>query len=263
MNITEWIWDRIDADPQLPEDAKYLVVAAIDGPDSFDAAITGTAIVRSPAPAATVPPPEPAKAFLSKIVVEGFRGIGNQSTLSLSASPGLVVVAGRNGSGKSSFAEAIDVALRNRSDRAGKHPSLGPDQWRNLHHRLRTAIRVELVVEGRGQTTVGVDWEADADYDQRRTWTQTVSEKRVKGMDGLGWKESLELYPPMLSYDELGGVFDGRPSELYDALEAFLGLRRITDAMSILSAQLKKVSTPAKVLGAACLPQSGPRYRAW
>ena len=46
-----------------------------------------------------------AGAYLTSLTVEGFRGIGPRQTLTLTPGPGLTIVVGRNGSGKSSFAE--------------------------------------------------------------------------------------------------------------------------------------------------------------
>ena len=43
----------------------------------------------------------------------------------------------------------------------------------------------------------------------------------------------------MLSYDELGRLFDGGPSALYDALDKLLGLEVLADAEKWLAATLK------------------------
>jgi hypothetical protein len=58
-----------------------------------------------------------APTFLTSISVVGFRGIGRQARLDLYPAPGLMVVSGRNGSGKSSFAEALELALTGTSYR--------------------------------------------------------------------------------------------------------------------------------------------------
>src|SRR4051794_22705792 len=50
-----------------------------------------------------------AGAYLTAISVEGFRGIGPTAAIEFPPGPGLTLVIGRNGSGKSSFAEALEV----------------------------------------------------------------------------------------------------------------------------------------------------------
>ena len=50
-------------------------------------------------------------ATLTEITVEGFRGIGPRRSLRLTPGPGLTLVVGRNGSGKSSFAEGVEILL--------------------------------------------------------------------------------------------------------------------------------------------------------
>ena len=163
--------------------------------------------------------------------------------LDLYPSPGLMVVSGRNGSGKSSFAEALELALTGTSYRWHKKEVLWTESWRNLHHADPCAIRVGFTAEGSGPFTVGVDWATGAELTERTSWTQTGSNKRVEGTDDLGWARPLELWRPILSYDELGRLFDGGPSALYDALAKLLGLEVLADAEKWLAAQLKSTKS--------------------
>src|SRR3954447_1471011 len=57
------------------------------------------------------PPKSTAPVWLKSVTVEGFRGIGPEATLELTPAPGLTVVVGRNGSGKSSFAEGLELLM--------------------------------------------------------------------------------------------------------------------------------------------------------
>ena len=62
-------------------------------------------------------------AYLQSIRVQGFRGIGENLELKLRTGPGLAQLVGRNVSGKSSQAEALEL-----------HHTGHTARWRNLHH---------------------------------------------------------------------------------------------------------------------------------
>ncbi len=114
--------------------------------------------------------------------------------------------------------------------------------------RVECRDRVEIAEEGVGLTTIGIDWAPDVDLAGCTTWVQRTGKKREPGFDSLGWAAPIELYRPLLSYDELGGVLDGRPSELYDKLFVLLGLEQITDAQQRLIAALKQLQAPQIVV---------------
>ena len=86
-----------------------------------------------PPTAETVADAEPPGVYLGDLIVEGFRGIGERRTLPLTPGPGLTLVVGRNGSGKSSFAEA-EMLLTGANRRWQGRPKHWLDGWRNLHH---------------------------------------------------------------------------------------------------------------------------------
>ena len=70
-------------------------------------------VIELAADAAAPPPTTDASppVWLKEVTVEGFRGIGRPATLKLEPAPGLTVVVGRNGSGKSSFAEGLELLM--------------------------------------------------------------------------------------------------------------------------------------------------------
>ncbi|MGW0632044.1 AAA family ATPase [Streptomyces sp. NPDC002758] len=74
------------------------------------------------------------RAYLQSVTVGGFRGIGRTARLALTPGPGLTLVTGRNGSGKSSFAEAIEIALTGDNARWRGRSDIWRKSWRNLHH---------------------------------------------------------------------------------------------------------------------------------
>src|SRR6266566_5348365 len=99
------------AESPLAEQETNVLLAALDGEESLSAQLGGQAGQRPVGDLAGVASPRPAAAFLRSLTVSGFRGIGKPATLSLAPGPGLTLVVGRNGSGKSSFAEALEVLL--------------------------------------------------------------------------------------------------------------------------------------------------------
>ena len=105
----------------LDDSTQLLVAAAVESEASFAGHWDGTASLTRPPSEAE--PLEPAGAYLTGVSVEGFRGVGSRVTLPLQVGPGLTVVTGRNGSGKSSFAEAIELALTGRYSRAEDRPA--------------------------------------------------------------------------------------------------------------------------------------------
>lgn len=99
------------------------VLAAFDGPDRLAAVLAeggkfGTAAADAETAEAGQAGTAAGRAWLTGIRVEGFRGVAQALELSLTPGPGLVLVTGRNGSGKSSLAEAAELALSGTSDRA-------------------------------------------------------------------------------------------------------------------------------------------------
>lgn len=228
QSVHDVILELLGDDAALPDAAKDVVLNAL----ADVSGTTGESDQTSPAPT-----------FLSSITVSGFRGVGPSARLDLFPAPGLMVVSGRNGSGKSSFAEALELTLTGTSYRWNKKESLWAEAWQNLHHPEPCEIQVGFTREAAGPFTVGVDWGQGAKLDGCSTWTQAGGGKRVDGIDSLGWARTLELHRPLLSYEELGRLFDGGPSALYDALAKLLGLDTLADTEKLLAARLKAIRT--------------------
>jgi recombinational DNA repair ATPase RecF len=215
------------AEYPLPEQAADFLLAALDGDESLSAQLTGQAQPRSAAPAVTTPS-RPAGAYLQSLTVSGFRGIGLPATLEVSPRPGLTLVVGRNGSGKSSFAEALEVLLTGNLRRWDRLPVVWRQGWRSMHHPDQTKITAEFVIEGSGSATAQRTWTAAADFAASSASVQVSGEKQA-GIERLGWTAALTDYRPFLSHSELEAFF-GSPSGLYELLASVLGLEDLTMA---------------------------------
>lgn len=164
-------------------------------------------------------------ATLTEITVEGFRGIGPKRTLELKPGPGLTLVVGRNGSGKSSFAEGLEILLTGSNWRWARRSKVWRDGWRNLHRPTGTCVAAQLLVEGEpGPVVLKRSWADGAAVEGSSLDVRIPSNPRqASSLDALGWVDALETYRPILSYNELGSTFD-QPSEFHDRLLAILGL---------------------------------------
>src|SRR4051812_38797763 len=175
---------------------------------------------------------EPPGAYVSSITVEGFRGIGSAAALTLRPGPGLTLVVGRNGSGKSSFAEGLEYLLTGRNYRWEKRPKVWLEGWRNLHHD-RAALKSDLLVEGRGSVAFSRTWKSN-DLAANQV-TCVGPDKKPASLQALGWSDALVTFRPFLSYNELGSLLEEGPSKLYDALSKVLGLEELVAVQTVLA----------------------------
>lgn len=244
-DLTSWVSARLDADAKLSDDAKLLILAALEG----KTALADMAGYAPPAPTAEVSEEaEPVGAFLKQIKVRGFRGIGPESQLDLDPFPSLTVVSGRNGSGKSSFAEALEVALTGTTYRWHARASQWKERWRNIHDGDPTRIDVTLAEEGVGPTRLSIEWPSAADLDGMVTSLQRHGEKKQAGVASLGWAGPLATFRPMLTYEELGALLSAEPKVLYDAISTVLGLEQLTAAVKALDEHRKASVAPEAAL---------------
>jgi len=246
IDLALWIETRLESDHTLTDEERLIILAAVEGDDALaDLANLEPPVRETPDPEAD--PVEPVGAFLKQLRVEGFRGIGPAAQLDFHPSPGLTVVAGRNGSGKSSFAEALEFSLLGTTARwQERRGSAWEGAWRNLHNGEPASIEATFIEEGVGPTKVSVAWEADADRDEHSTFLQRPGQKREFGLSSLGWDGPLTAYRPLLTYDELGAIPTSEPSKLYDKLASVLGLEQIADALKRLEAHARQLSAPEK-----------------
>ncbi|WP_328405439.1 AAA family ATPase [Nocardia sp. NBC_00403] len=218
--LTAVVARRLAADPTVTADVAHAVLQAL-GTESPDRTTEF----------------DDSGIFLRAIRVRGFRGIGPEVSLKLPPGPGLTLVVGRNGSGKSSFAEAAELALTGGNRRWDGRSAAWREGWRNLHESDSTRIELELLTTGSdSELTIAKEWSPEADLGAAR-WTEQRPPGPPTEFDTDRWSGLLDLYRPFLSYSELGALVDGKPSDLFDALHQLLGLDELTMAQERIRAR--------------------------
>jgi energy-coupling factor transporter ATP-binding protein EcfA2 len=229
--IRSIVLSRLQADEQVDQDWSALVFAALEGSDALERELSGDVAVPGAAPMPAHP--MPAGAYLQSIAVQGFRGIGPAQTMELRPGPGLTLVVGRNGSGKSSFAEALEVLLTGDSMRWKERAAVWREGWRNLHQ-PSVSLTATFLVEGEcGPCAVWRRWEPGTAFETAEAAAQFHG-KPPSDLASLGWAAALRTHRPFLSYNELGSLLDEGPAKLYDALSSILGLEDLVVAQRAL-----------------------------
>jgi recombinational DNA repair ATPase RecF len=230
--IRSIVVSRLEADGHRDADWGVLVLASLDGSAGLEAELSGIApSLRSDVAQVSA---APSGAFLQSIIVEGFRGIGPARTLDLRPGPGLTLIVGRNGSGKSSFAEAFEVLLTGDSVRWKERAAVWREGWRNLHNPSVSLSAMFLVEGEQGPCKVWRRWAPGTEFEAGEAAAQ-LHGKAQSDLESLGWSAALRTHRPLLSYNELGSLLDEGPSKLYDALSSILGLEDLVEAQRALA----------------------------
>jgi predicted ATPase len=248
-SLLDLVFDRLAHD-RVPGEVADLVLAAYTGADALQAALAG----ESPdLPAsATDGKGRPNPLYLAAVTVAGFRGVGPSASLRLQPGPGLTLVVGRNGSGKSSFAEAAELALTGDSARWAERNSVFREGWRNLHQGSPCVIRVDLHADGTSHPIqISRTWAEAATDPGQATGNVLANGTRYRDTDELGWRDSLRTYRPFLTANDLGRLISSTPSGLFDALAPILGIEPITEADKRLMHARKEVDDRIKAVRAA------------
>ena len=227
--LAELVESKLDRDGGIDVASRLLVLAALESDESLESALDGEA-----SPSADDSEPStvlaPVGAYLTSIAVEGFRGIGSRAELPIEPGPGLTLVVGPNGCGKSSFAESLEILLTGSNRRWDDRSAIWKEGWRNLHQGDSVRVEAGLAIEGTtSETRIERYWEADAQLPDGVATAQTIGGPRVN-LSTLGWDDALVNFRPFLSYNELGTTLEAGPTTLYDSVSRVLGLDALVDA---------------------------------
>ena len=256
------VLDRLDEDARASGMVENLIVGALQ--DRLDDVINGVVVDRPVE--ATREDSAPECAYLESVAVTGFRGIGPTCKLGLQPGPGLTLIVGRNGSGKSSIAEALEFALTGDSLRwAGKSMDW-KNGWRNLHAEDDPTITVEFRVDREPEPrTVRVSW-SSSKLESAKT-AVTVPGRGRQGLSSLGWNDAVRTFRPFLPYKELSTISEGRPIDRYNALAPMLGMEALQAPIenlrqARLSAKRQLTEAEEQVSGVTALLREFPDERA-
>lgn len=258
--------DRLQEADGLSTDATALAAAALAGHDTLEvclATVPGAATPSAPDPSADSDT-NSGEAFIERISLTGFRGVAPRLDVELRPAPGLVVVTGRNGSGKSSIAEAAEVALSGGSLRAAS--PWWSEGLSNLHHDAGPEVEIALRLDG------GDDVVITSVMTNGRLPTQRSAIVTSSGADydlgARGWDDAVSKYRPILTYTELSELASAKPSELFDAIHNIVGLdslaaadKLLTQAVTEHSRLPKDAETQRKQLLAELKGSADPRAR--
>ena len=125
------------------------------------------------------------------------------------------MVVGRNGSGKSSFAEALELPNGNLRRWHGL-PVVWRRGWRSMHHPKQAQITAGFLVQGAGPAVVQQSWPDDADFADSSVYVQFAGEKRAD-LERLRRSAALADHRPFLAHSEIEAFF-GSLLGLYELL---------------------------------------------
>ncbi|MET8349011.1 AAA family ATPase [Micromonospora sp. NPDC005206] len=210
QSLLDQVFGRL-AEDNVADDVVDLVLAAYVGDDQLAAVLAGEPVDLPERDPSTRPRPQPL--YLESITVAGFRGVGPQQSLRLRPHAGLTLVVGRNGSGKSSYAEAVELALTGESARWADRNSVFKEGWRNLHCGSPCEIEVMLRAEGAAKPIrVRRSWRDDHTGAHQGVGQVLADDgNRYANTAELGWQQPLDAYRPFLTASDLARLVTSTP----------------------------------------------------
>jgi ABC-type branched-subunit amino acid transport system ATPase component len=236
-SLLDLVFTRL-AQGAVPDETASLVLAAYAGDEHLRDALAGGSPGLPEPGSAAGPAHDPL--YLETVTVAGFRGVGPQASLRLPPHAGLTLVVGRNGSGKSTFAEAAELTLTGDSSRWAENTSVFREGWRNLHHGSPCQTQVGLRADGQAAPVqITRTWRDGDTGPDDASVSVAAGGTRFGGLAGLGWATPMQTYRPFLTAGDFGRLISSRPSSVFDALAPILGLDPLTAADKRLMAARK------------------------
>jgi energy-coupling factor transporter ATP-binding protein EcfA2 len=232
------ILEKLIDDDSIDDRARSIVDGALRGDEEL-AKVLATAVDQVAPPqrltgvgAGTKPP----RVFLKEISVRAFRGAGPRATLALDHRPGLTLVVGRNGTGKSTFADGLETLLTGTTQRWSDVRSSGIG-WKNLGSHEPPEVTCNLIAEGIGPCRVTRTWDVGANLADGK---MTVVEEGVSAERSFDWKTACASQRPFLGYRQLSTMVED-PTKVFDALHGVLGLELFDTAEKRVDSVIKRL----------------------
>ena len=181
--------------------------------------------------------------YLRRLTVSGFRGIGPGISVEFEPSPGLTVIFGPNGTGKSSLIEALELAMCGKLRRVEGRTVVWKQAIGNLHQRpVRIAVDFEALT-GTSQPPA-VQIRATSPRDPMKSLDIEFLARRPEVRPA--WARATVIHRPLLTGEELQRAFAGRASDLHDSIFEILGLGTLLPVRDLLIAARRKRETALK-----------------
>ncbi len=143
---------------------------------------------------------------LEKVSINGYRGIGNEDPLVLTfdSSPGVSVLHGLNGAGKSSISDAIEIGLTGKTPAATAGTAGKAALWDPIHlARGATSARIEVtLVAGTQRLRLVSLLDSTGNVESHEAEVTTASETSRITLDA-SWHNALASHQPVFAYASL------------------------------------------------------------
>lgn len=169
---------------------------------------------------------------LTRVTVDGFQGVTTMQPLVLDPSPGVTVLFGSNGAGKSSIADAIEAALQGTAPLVAAGGGGSAPLWERRHcARDAATATVEVTLsDGPQHLVLTVALGADGTVQGRTARLRVGDEVRDVDLAATPWASALATGRPVFGYAAVERRVQ-RARDLRDFLAPLLGLGGCLDAV--------------------------------